>query len=159
MSSMHLTVNDEGKVKCGAVSWGYGPGVYATKEVEKVTCSRCKGTVRRTVTSGSFEGNWKGKIFHTSFGYDMTINRYAMVVKQNAKSVLVRECGAIVKDDNGCGAGNATCGEPDMSSKPFLIFKKMRDYGNGRPPSESYVGDGTWWTEWDGKKNYHNTWD
>lgn len=47
------------------------------------------------------------------------------------------------------------CGDPDTRKQPFLIFKQQRTYGDR--VSESYAGDRTWWTEWDGKKNYHNT--
>lgn len=151
--SVHL--EKEGKAKCGARScWGYG--TYLATANVPANCKRCLGQVKQRYLPAPIEGDWKGKIFHRSYGYDMTINEYAVVIEQSEKSVLVQECSMSVIDDNGRGGGKSwPCGA-SPSGKKFRLFHKVFV---GEKPHSSWAGDGHSWSVWDGQLNYYNSWD
>ena len=105
------------------------------------------------------------KIIHTSFGYDMTINVYAKVLSETAKTMLVQEIGATVNDDNGTGNGRAFPDASVVKGEPFRVYKRNKtwdgsndNYYKGKLPGYSSVD---FWTDYErnGKGNYHNTWD
>ena len=93
-------------------------------------------------------------IIRTSFGYDMTINVYAKVLKETAKTMLVQEVGTKVANDNGMGNGSATPDPKELKGNPFRVYK--RNYFTGE---NAYRGKDQTWKDWSGKSNYHNTWD
>lgn len=95
-----------------------------------------------------------GKVFWTSFGYDMTINEYIKVIAVGNKSVTCVEVERRVEDDYGRGAGKSWPTD-EVKGEPFkcLVKKGFRD-GEAR-----LVGKGESWSEHDGKANYFNTWD
>lgn len=150
----------DGTSKCGATGWGgrtlWLDCTYTRNLGYTVNCKRCLGTVKQTRKPAAIKENLLGKIFHTSWGYDMTINEYAKVIKQSPKSILLQECYAAVSDDNGLGGGRATT---DGTLKPggdqFRLYKKTTSCG------ETWAGGGEcrYWSEWDGRESYHNTWD
>lgn len=153
---MAIHFNQNNKAKCGAQSWGWGSGLNLSTNQSEVTCKRCLGTVERTTKPAEITENMIGKIFHTSWGYDMTINEYAKVIKQSPKSILLQECTRDVKDDYGQGAGRATTnGHLVKDGEQFRLYKKTTSYG------ETWAGGGECrhWSEWDGRESYHNTWD
>lgn len=158
---MSIHINKNGKAKCGATPWSRYGYLNLTEDKSQANCKRCLGTVERQSQSATISQNLVGKIFHTSWGYDMTINEYAKVVKQSEKSILLQECYAAVSDDNGMGGGRATT---DGTLKPngdkFRLYKKVRKMHDGRT-YESWAGGGQcrYWSEWDGQSSYHNTWD
>ncbi len=150
----------DGNAKCGATRWrGGAPWVdsaFTRKLGYTANCKRCLGTVKRTTAPAVIMENMIGKIFHTSWGYDMTINEYAKVIKQSPKSILLQECYRAVSDDNGMGNGRATTdGELKPNGEQFRLFKKTTAYGD----RWSGGGQCRYWSEWDGRSSYHNTWD
>lgn len=165
--NIHLMQND-GSYKCGSnvyISWKtnerkimanmYKP---TSTEIEKVTCKRCLNKVNRPTVLPITE-NYVGKIFHYSFGYDMTLNVYAKCIAQTDKSLTLQECHANVKDDDGRGNGRAIAGDIDSESKPFRVILYEKNYGDRK---YSYWAGGRAarrWTLWDGIANYHNSWD
>ena len=154
----------DGSPKCG--TWSRLPwveGDYSKSKGFEVNCKKCLGTTKQTTKSVSITENMVGKIFRTSWGYDMTINEYAKVIKQSDKSILLQECYAIVKDDYGKGAGRAKAGGLKEDGKKFRLSLKERDTGYGKPYTYwagHLHGSGVdYWSEWDGQESYHNTWD
>ncbi len=162
---IHTTVKKEGHkdvAKCGArghMIWL--DCEYTRKHGFTTNCKRCLGTTERTTQTVQISENMIGKMFHTSWGYDMTINEYAKVIKQTNKSVLLQECYANVKDDYGRGAGKAMAGDVKPNGDTFRLIKKEREnyqgdkfayWAGGQHSSQS-------WSEWDGQESYHNTWD
>lgn len=153
------------KVKCGSRPWRGSFNFLVTEDKSEVNCKRCLGTVKKTVSWAPIKENMTGKIFHCSWGYSMTINEYVKVIKQTEKSLIVQECYPEVKNDDGRGSGRATTsGQLMKDAQPFSIKLRERvDYQGktyrswvGNMPGNSSAG---WWQEWDGKENYHNTWD
>lgn len=104
--------------------------------------------------------DYTGKIFHYSFGYDMTINVYAKCIKQTGKTLYLKECYRMVSGDDGRGEGKATTtGEINPQGEEFQT-QKRGVYQNGVKKYEYFTGPGNHsWKIWDGKPNYHNTWD
>lgn len=155
-----------GQAKCGATPWGrmgalWIDSTYTRNLGYKVNCKRCLGTVKKNARSAEIKENMIGKIFHTSWGYDMTINEYAKVIEQSPKSILLQECTRSVRDDYGRGAGRATTlGTLKPDGEKFRLYKKVRTNYNGTE-YETWAGGGEvrYWSEWDGKESYHNTWD
>lgn len=162
----HLKTSD-GKAKCGSTPYHRYSSLLLSDDKSQVTCKRCLGTVTRSTVTAPIEGNMVGKIFHTSYGYDMTINEYVKVIGQTEKSLLVKECYAIVRDDYGLGGGNAVAGGLKKDGKEFRIFRKVRTWTNPYTQEtntwESWVGSlhqcANSWSLWDGRPDYHNTWD
>lgn len=153
---MAIHIDKQGKAKCGATPYSRYGWLNLTTDKSKANCKRCLGTVKRTVQPKVIKENMVGKIFHTSWGYDMTINQYAKVIKQSPKSILLQECVAEVRDDYGRGAGRAkTSGHLKKDGDQFRLYKKVTPYG------ERWAGGGQcrYWSEWDGTESYHNTWD
>lgn len=159
--------NKDGIAKCGAKPYHRYMDLVKTDDDTKVTCKRCNGTIQRKSECAPIDKNMIGTIFHTSFGYDMTINVYVKAIEQSDKSVLVKECCANVSDDYGMGGGHATAGGLKKDGQMFRIFRKIRNYTNPYTKvtntSEEWVGklhsSATSWSIWDGKANYHNIWD
>ena len=100
----------------------------------------------------------KGKILHTSWGYDMTINDYCIVVDETPKSVLCKMLDTKVKNDDGHGMGKATPTLNESKTKTFRLFKRGENFKGSYP----FCGDskrmGYFWV-WNGRDNYQNTWD
>ncbi len=95
-------------------------------------------------------------ILESSFGYDMTINCYYMVLQDGTKTALVQEIGKTVSNDDGMGGGNSIPDTSKRLGKPFRAYK--RDY-TGRPIYVSKYIAGNSADEWSGKPSYYNTWD
>lgn len=152
--AIHLKT-PEGKAKCGATPWSRYGYLEMSEEKSQVNCKRCLGKVRRNSEPSVIAENMIGKIFHCSWGYDMTINEYAKVIKQSPKSILLQECYAVVKDDYGMGNGSAKAGGLKPDGEQFRLYKKTSKWG------DRWAGGGQcrYWSEWDGRSNYHNTWD
>lgn len=153
---MSIHINKDGKAKCGATPWSRYSWLNLTDDPTKADCKRCLGTVKRTVLPAEITENMIGKIFHTSWGYDMTINEYAKVIKQSPKSILLQECYRSVENDDGRGNGRATTmGTLKPDGEQFRLYKKTSKYG------DRWAGGGEcrYWSEWDGRESYHNTWD
>lgn len=160
-----IHLEKQGKAKCGSTPWRGSFNFMLSKKESEVTCKRCLGKVKRSVSWAPIKENMIGKILHCSWGYSMTINEYVKVIKQTEKSLIVQECYAEVKDDNGMGSGRAsTNGQIMKDAQPFSIKLRERvDYQGqthrsliGNMPGNSSAG---YWQEWDGKESYHNTWD
>lgn len=162
MSKIHL--NKNGKAKCGATPWSKWSLMEISKNKEDVTCKRCLNKVKRTSQGVKIEKDMVGRIFHTSWGYDMTINEYAKVIKQSPKSILLQMC---YTRTNGLeygpgGRGKATAGSLKPDGEKFRLFRKVRtykDYFTGETRvDESWAGGGQvrYWSEWDGRESYEN---
>jgi len=96
----------------------------------------------------------KGDILTYSFGYDMTINVFAVVLENTGKSLLCQE---IAKNLNG---GDFDCtAEPSSNvkegSKPFRVFIKWFTYGEKRVYGLSGAGE-HWSVYQPGEKLYEN---
>jgi hypothetical protein len=160
--TIHLNAG-EGAAKCGCniyKSWDTGEKkisqrvwIRLTDNREEATCKRCKGEVK-TAETLTLNKNYVGQIFHYSFGYDMTINVYAKCIRQSGKTLYCKECYANVKDDCGRGAGRAVAGGIKEDEKEFKMSLKKSRWGH-----EYFAGQRRHWWLWDGKENYHNTWD
>ena len=81
-------------------------------EPEKVSCKRCLNTVKRPVIM-KLTDNYVGKIFHAQWGYDMTINDYAKVIKQTASTLTLQICYTMTNGESysGRGTGKAWAGD------------------------------------------------
>lgn len=149
---------ESGKAKCGSRPWGHAAYLWRlTSNPDEVQCRRCKGTINRRYENEAIKEKMVGRIFHTSFGYDMTINVFAKVIKQTEKTITLQPIKTSVKDDDGRGNGRAKpYDEPDTTEKIFTL-KKMKS----KEGSYSYWSGGKYgpWSEWDGQEHYHNTWD
>ena len=147
---MHMA-KENGKPKCGQVrGWSF----WVTKDPDKVTCKKCLGTAKHA-TVEPITDNMVGKVLRYSFGYDMTINVYAKVIRQTAKALVCKECYASVQDDYGKGEGRSTCGEVKEDAKEFMIKRMKSAHGY-----EHWSGAGNCWqVERPGEKHYYNTWD
>lgn len=100
----------------------------------------------------------KGKILHTSWGYDMTINDYAVVVDETPKSVLCKMVSVKVENDYGRGNGTAMPTLKEKEEKPFRLFKRGNHFKGSYPYCNGSMKMG-YFNVWDGRPNYHNTWD
>lgn len=126
--------------------------LYWSSDDHPATCKRCLNQVKRATTEEISE-NMVGKIFHRSFGYDMTINVFAKCIKQSAKSLICQEC---YKNCTGepwgpGGTGKASAGDVDESKKPFNMYFKKSIHG-----FSYWVGAGETWGVWDGQPHYEN---
>lgn len=103
-----------------------------------------------------------GKIIHTSWGYDMTINEYAVIIAETDKTVKCKMVQTAVSNDDGLGNGKAMptlkeTGEAFRLHKRqwnggAIYFKGSYPYCNGSKRSDCF-------SLWNGRANYHNTWD
>lgn len=110
----------------------------------------------------------EGTILHDSWGYDMTINEYCIVLSSTGKTFLCQMVGRKVTNDDGRGGGKAIPNPEYREGKPFRV--KIRRYKDGyiSLPGSYPVHvnkDGSedkrkgYWSIWKGTPNYHNTWD
>lgn len=153
--------DDPNKAKCGAWGrWLYIDSEYTRSKGYEINCKKCLGTSRQTTVSQKIEEDMIGKIFHCSWGYDMTLNDYAKVIAQTDKSILLQECYTNVSNDDGRGNGKAVPGGLNPEGEKFRLFFKVRDTGYGNP-YPYWAGGPSYrsWHEWEGRPNYHNTWD
>ena len=101
-----------------------------------------------------------GQIVCSSYGYNMTIVEYYVVTRLTKASVWLRCIRTIVTGDDGRGEGKAM---PDMKSlesdSPYQycpVFRKKIQVSEGK----QFVSDSMkHFRIWDGKPQYHNTWD
>jgi len=154
----HKTI--EGGAACGAnIMKDYETGepklmrrfLFLEKEGLPATCKRCCGTVKRVQTAPITE-DMTGIVFHRSFGYDMTINVFAKVIRHTPKGLLCQECNA---NTNGLehgytGEGRATAGGLKTDAKPFVMLKKATAWG------EYWAGQGEHWSPAGNRSYYEN---
>jgi hypothetical protein len=104
-----------------------------------------------------------GKIIHTSWGYDMTINEYAVIVEETDKTVKCKMLKMSVSDDNGKGNGRAMPILEEESEQPFRLHKRQWNggeiYFKGSYPFCNGSKRSDCFSLWNGQANYHNTWD
>jgi hypothetical protein len=153
---MAIHLNKNGKAKCGATPWSRYSWLNLTDDKKQVDCKRCLGTVKKPAAVAKITENMIGKIFHTSWGYDMTINEYVKVIGQTDKSLLVQEC---TTASNGLeyapgSVGKAWAGGLKKDGKQFRLFRRVTswgDYWKGSLHSSADI-----WSLWDGTPDYEN---
>ena len=101
-----------------------------------------------------------GQIFHSSYGYDMTINIFVLVVGESDHTVLVQKIGS----NHITGGGYTGVEQPDATKiigRPFRLIKNA--YGGLRGSDKSNPERGglssTGWTLYEGRPVYYNTMD
>lgn len=108
----------------------------------KANCKRCLNKVERAKTVEAND-DLTGKVFHYSFGYDMTINVYAKAIKKTKKGWICRELAAIGWG-NAYGPGSTgktrASNEFKKDAKPFLMLKKLSKCGH-----TYFTGNGETW--------------
>lgn len=105
-----------------------------------------------------------GKIIHTSWGYDMTINEYAVIVEETDKTVKCKMLQISVVDDYGKGGGRALPTLKEQEGEAFRLHKRAGGafggvYFKGSYPFCNGSKRSDCFSLWNGKANYHNTWD
>ena len=95
------------------------------------------------------------QIICSSYGYNMTFVEYYVVTRMTKASVWLRPIGCIVTGDDGRGEGRAI---PDTSvqAPDCNIFRKRIQYWDGVEGISDSIKA---FRIWDGKPQYHNTWD
>ncbi len=95
------------------------------------------------------------QIICSSFGYDMTIVEFYVVARMTKASVWLRPIGRTVTGDDGRGEGRAV---PDSSwqAPDNNLFRKRIQHWDG---VEGISDSIKYFRIWDGKPQYHNTWD
>ena len=126
----------------------------SSENILEVNCKRCLNNGDKSESVALTE-NYLGKIFSCSWGYDMTINDYAKVIKQNGACLTLQICAAHVENDNGMGGGKSWAGEVDPNGKIFIIRQVRTKSGH----THFTKAQGQYWSLWDGQKDYYNTWD
>jgi len=104
----------------------------------------------------------EGKILHTSWGYSMTLNDYAVVIEETPKSVLCKMIGIKVSEDTGMGSGKAMPVLTEKEEKPLRLFKRgtaESPYFKGSYPYCNGSKRMGYFNVWNGRENYHNTCD
>jgi hypothetical protein len=94
------------------------------------------------------------KIIEVSFGYDMTINHYFLILNENEKTALVQRVGTKVDNDDGMGGGHSVPNLEIRIDEPFRVYKRDQYYASKFGLSTIHHAD-----LWDGKPSYYNTWD
>lgn len=178
MAVVHLR-NEDGSAKCGCNVWKVhekdenGNRIEVRKIMRRflyfenkekglhATCKRCLNQVTRETSVLVPDDDLTGKVFHRSFGYDMTINVYARPIKKTAKGLWCQEVKANI--DQGAwspGGGKSSAGTTfDDNHKPFLMQKKSRPGMSGNP-FIYWTGDGhDWWVSDETTTHYENHWD
>ncbi len=107
---------------------------------------------RLTLQTNKFE---LGQIICSSFGYDMTIVEYYVVARMTKASVWLRPIDRIVTGDDGKGEGRAMPGTSWQASDDKVFRKRIQRYDG----IETVSDDIKYYRIWDGKPQYHNTWD
>lgn len=156
--SVHIAT-PEGKAKCGSRSyWGYGTSLAS--ETRQANCRRCLGTVQRRYETIEPPKEALGKIIHYSWGYDMTFNEYAKIIKLNAKSALAVP---MVVSTNGMenGPGGEGKARPihEPKGEPFVVLFKKFMGGDHYSIVGGKTVEGRTWSYWNGESNYENHWD
>lgn len=173
MAVIHLRENDGG-AKCGCNvfyrrEWNKetrkyeGPDirrirwqtlVYFSNENNPATCKRCLNKINRPITEAAPEIP-TDKVFHRSFGYDMTINVFAAPIKKTAKGYI---CVILQPQLSGeayapGGGGTAAAGDTtDHSEKTFLMSLKKQIWDGGE--YKYWTGGGHQW-QLEDKNNIH----
>jgi len=107
--------------------------------------------------------NLKGKIFYTSWGYDMTMNDYLVVLENSDKTARCVMIGSHVQNDDGMGRGKSFPDPEKATSQPFRL--RIKQYGdtdiflrgsyefcNGSKRRDTFM-------PYTNGGNYYNTWD
>ena len=105
-----------------------------------------------TLQTNKFELN---QVICSSFGYDMTIVEFYVVARMTKASVWLRPISRIVTGDDGRGEGKAI---PDTSVQApdcNIFRKRIQRYDSIEGISDSIK----YFRIWDGRPQYHNTWD
>lgn len=153
--AIHLQ-SKNGTAKCGAQSWRrYSCGCPMTADESRVTCKRCLGTGRKARPAEKISENLVGRIIHTSWGYDMTINEFYVIRRQMNKTVEAEEIGTRIDSHDGFGQSGHEIPDVNRGTGRMVRFLVKRDYQN----ELSFVGDGRWYGLHDGKSTYFNTLD
>jgi hypothetical protein len=107
------------------------------------------------------KGGEQMTILESSFGYDMTINCYYIILKDGDKTAMLQEIGRTINSDDGLGGGNSIADPAIKKGKPFRAYKRAfpKDFHNGETYYVSRYIAGNSATVWDGKPSYYNTWD
>jgi hypothetical protein len=117
----------------------------------------------------------KGKIVKTDWGYDMTINEFALILDEKPTTLKAVMIGKKVVGDNTPAGGRAFPDTTKQISKPFTM-KKHRDFeksmaqinrdtlrfvGRASPPHLKGSPQSWWLLEDEDliKGEYENTWD
>jgi len=147
-------LNKDGKAKCGTRKYF----ISLTNDMTQVNCQRCLNKRSYTLEILPITENYIGKIFHYQFGYDMTLNVYAKVIRQTEKTLIAQECYTCAKDDYGRGEGRAVAGDIKPNGEIYkIILRRKTDRWGTR---QYFKGMGRYGCDlWDGKPNYHNSWD
>lgn len=155
--TIHKDLN--GKPKCGARFWGstftFSRRMSAVDA--EVTCRHCNGTFKRPDPIPALTENLIGKIIHRSWGYDMTINDFYLIVKQSGKSVVGEKIGTIRKegDGYGYGAGRETPDPKRRTGEMTRFIVKPNRYDG----KYNFIGNGEHHWLHDGGDVYFNTMD
>lgn len=159
-------------IRCNRWTRGFA---RITEDATKVDCSTCLGKKRAPNRYQSIDINGMnlvGKILHKSWGYNMTLNTYYLITKQDAKSVVAHEIGSKVVETTGYMSGREM---PDPTT-PILhtdysvevkeneahprAIKNYRFIAKGTAEHLSFVGGGLSHSlyNWlhDGQPNYFN---
>ena len=147
---VHIQKQD-GSPKCGSMRW-HGMPLYYANETRPATCKRClnAGFKPQAVT---ITENFVGKIFHTSWGYDMTFNEFAVVISQSETAITLQMCHTRT---NGDEYGHLSQGKAWTDGKPtgkkFTLRKVTTKYGATHWTTYKHH----YWSEWDGRPMYEN---
>lgn len=88
----------------------------------------------------------------------MTLNDYAVVIDETPKSVLCKMLEGKVENDDGRGNGEAMPTLKELNEKTFRLFKRGDSFKGSYPYCDGAKRMG-YFSVWDGRPNYHNTWD
>jgi len=106
-----------------------------------------------TLQTSKFELN---QIICSSYGYNMTIVDYYVVARITKASVWLRPIGRIVTGDDGQGEGKAMPDASVQAADCNIFRKRIQHWDDG----SQYISDSIkYFRIWDGRPQYHNTWD
>lgn len=157
--SIHIATS-EGKAKCGARSyWGYGTYLEKLPNAP-ADCKRCLGKVQQRYETIEPPKEALGRILHYSWGYDMTFNEYAKIIKLNAKSAVAVPM-KVMTNGGEYGPGGSGKARPihEPNGEPFLVLFKRFKEGNYVSIVGGKTTGGRNWSYWNGESNYENHWD
>lgn len=110
----------------------------------RADCRRCLNTVVRS-TKQAIAGNMVGKLFHRSFGYDMTINVFAVCIAQGDKSLTCIETVPLYEgyawEPGGNGKASPSA-KPKEDAKPFKMYLMASE----KRTHLYWAGDGEHWS-------------
>ncbi len=119
----------------------------------------------------------KGDILNTSWGYDMTINDYCVVMENTGKTIKCQKIGKKVTSQDQGMVERAMPDKYKKFCKPFRIkiSKAKQDINNPKGNEAYLVGSYPFatrgktsdcgskrqgsWDKWEGKPDYENTYD